>query len=410
MTSLGAGGRRRGRRVLIVVQNLPVRIDRRVWQEAQSLVKAGYVVSVICPRGPGERRHQVADGVHIWTYRGAPQTAGVLSYVLEFGYCWLRTFLLSFMVAWRTGFDVIQACNPPDTYWALALFYKPFGKKFVFDHHDLCPEVYRSRFQRDGDLLHRLLLLLERGNQRFADHVVVTNESYRQIALTRGQRDPEDVTIVRSGPDPAKLHPVPPRPELRRGRAHMAAYLGVMGPQDGVDGLVEAIDYYVHVLGRADCHFVLMGFGDCLALLKEQVSRLDLDDWVEFTGRADDQMIKDYLSSADVGLSPDPRSPLNEVSTMNKTLEYMAFGLPVVAYDLTETRVSAAGAAIYAATDDPKSFADALGELIDDPGKREELGLTGQKRIENELSWRHSAREYVQVYDRLLCAVTVAQA
>ncbi|WP_230204771.1 glycosyltransferase family 4 protein [Parafrankia elaeagni] len=396
-----AGRQPRGR-VLIIVQNLPVRIDRRVWQEAQSLIRAGYVVSVICPRGPKERRYQVVDGVHIWTYRGAPATTGLASYAFEFGYCWLRTFFLSFAAARKPGFDVIQACNPPDTYWALALFHRLFRKKFVFDHHDLCPEVYQSRFRRDNDLLYRLLLVLERGNQRFANHVLVTNESYRRIALTRGRRPPEDVTVVRSGPDLAKMQPVPPRPELRRGRPHMAAYLGVMGPQDGVDGLVEAIDHYVHVLGRTDCHFVLMGFGDCLADLKTQVGRLGLQEWVEFTGRADDTMIKDYLSSSDVGLSPDPRSPLNEVSTMNKTLEYMAFGLPVVAFDLTETRVSAGEAAVYATTDEPSAFARALAELIDDPERRSKLGTIGRERIENELSWRHSARQYVGVYDRLL--------
>jgi glycosyltransferase involved in cell wall biosynthesis len=389
-------------RVLIIVQNLPVRIDRRVWQEAQSLIKAGYVVSVICPRVPGESSYQLVDGVHIYSYDQAPPTTGILSYVYEFVYCWLRTLLLSFKVATRTGFDVIQTCNPPDTYWALALLYKPFGKKFVFDHHDLCPEVYQSRFQRRAGLLYRLLLLLERGNHRFADHVIVTNESYKKVALTRGGRDSRDVTVVRSGPDPEKMQPVPARLELRRGRAHMAAYLGVMGPQDGVDGLVEAINCYVHEMGRTDCHFVLMGFGDCLADLKAQVNRLRLGDWVEFTGRADDTMIKDYLSASNIGLSPDPRSPLNEVSTMNKTLEYMAFGLPVVAFDLVETRVSAGEAAVYAATDESAAFAQALAELIDDPDRRQKMGLIGRDRIENELSWRHSARKYVRVYDQLL--------
>ena len=391
-----------GSRVLIIVQNLPVRIDRRVWQEAQALVRAGYTVSVICPRGVGDRRFQQVDGVNIWTYRGAPPTRGVLSYIFEFAYCWIRTFILSLFVARRPGFDVIQACNPPDTYWALALFYKPFRKKFVFDHHDLCPEVFRSRFRRDSGLLLRLLLLLERGNHRFADHVLVTNESYRRIALTRGRRDPADVTVVRSGPDPDRMRPGTPRPELRRGRPHLACYLGVMGPQDGVDGLVDAIDYFVHSMGRTDCHFVLMGFGDCLADLRAQASRLGLDEFVEFTGRADDQMIRDYLSTADVGLSPDPRSPLNEVSTMNKTLEYMAYQLPVVAYDLHETRVSAGDAAVYAASDDIKDFAHALAELLDSPERRRELGRIGRERIDNELSWRHSARAYVEAYDRLL--------
>ncbi|ABD10938.1 glycosyltransferase [Frankia casuarinae] len=388
-------------RVLIVVQNLPILIDHRTWQECQALRNQGYQVAVICPRGPGQRRHQIVDGVSIWTYRGAPRTQGVLSYVFEFGYCWVRTAVLSVAVARRHGFDVIQACNPPDTYWALALFYKPFGKKFVFDHHDLCPELYRSRFGKDGGLLLRALLLLERMNQRVADHVIVTNESYRRLALTRGRLPSERVTVVRNGPDPELMKPAAERPELRRGRQHLACYLGIMGPQDGVDRLLDAIHHYVHVLGRTDCAFALLGFGDCLDDLRKQSSRLGLDDWVEFTGRADDQMIRDYLSTATVGLSPDPRSPLNEVSTMSKTLEYMAYALPVVAYDLTETRVSAEDAAVYVPSDTVADFARTLAELLTDPDRRRTLGARGRERIVNELSWRYSEPRYVGVHDRL---------
>lgn len=394
----------RRRRVLIVVQNLPVRIDRRVWQECRALIACGYQVSVICPRGDGERRHQIIDGVSVWTYRGAPTASGVLGYIFEFVYCWLRSFALTLAVARKEGFDVIQACNPPDTYWLLAVLYKPFGRKFVFDHHDLCPELYRSRFDRNSPLLLRVLLLLERANQAMADHVIVTNDSYRQLAMTRGRKRPDRVTVVRSGPDPDLMKPASQRPELRRGRRHLACYLGVMGPQDGVDQLLDAIEHYVHGLRRTDCFFALLGFGDCLDELRVRSSRLALDDWVEFTGLADDVMIRDYLSTAAVGLSPDPRSPLNEISTMNKTLEYMAYGLPVVAYDLVETRVSAADAAVYAASDTAGDFARTLAGLLDDPEGCRVLGARGRERIVNELSWQHSARRYVEIYDHLLGA------
>jgi glycosyltransferase involved in cell wall biosynthesis len=400
-----------GRHVLIVVQNLPVPLDRRVWLECQALVGAGYRVSVICPKGPGDPAYAELDGVRLYKYDPAPPAAGLVGYLWEFGYSWLRTAALARRAWKRERFDLLQACNPPDTYWALARLYRRRGVRFVYDQHDLNPEVFRSRFGEPTGLAaraqHAALLWLERRTYRAADHVVSTNESYREIALTRGGRRPEDVTVVRSGPDTSRMRPVRGRPELRRGRRHLAVYLGIMGPQDGVDLVLRMLDVLVHRMGRADLHVALLGFGDCLDDLVELSVRLDLSDYVTFTGRADARMVAEYLSSADVGLSPDPKSPLNDVSTMNKTMEYMSYALPVVTFDLAETRVSAGDAARYVPfTGDPAvdvpAYAAAVAELLDDPEERVARGVAGRRRAAAELDWAPQRARYVGVVDRLL--------
>jgi glycosyltransferase involved in cell wall biosynthesis len=393
------------KRILIIVQNLPVAVDRRVWLECQALVNAGYGVTVICPKGPREPRYREQDGVIIRSYRPAPSAAGPLGYAYEFLYCWLRTALLSLVVLVREGFDTIQACNPPDTFWALALPYKLLGKTFVYDQHDLCPEVFRARFACEDGTLLKALLFLERCTYRTADRVMSTNESYRRNAIERGHVDPARVSVVRSGPDPDLMRRGEARPELRRGRAHLCCYLGVMGPQDGVDTLVRSIDVFVNEHGRTDTTFALLGFGDCVPALKRQTSELGLDDYVVFTGRADSRMIEDYLSTADIGLSSDPMNPLNDVSTMNKTLEYMAYSLPVLAYDLVETRVSAGDAGVYLEPGDERGYARCLAELLDDPPRRALLGERGRRRIEQSLSWRYSEAVYVGVYDQMFGVV-----
>jgi len=397
---------RRRPRVLIIVQNLPVPMDRRVWQECLALREAGYGVSVICPRVDGTPSYQVIDGVHIHAFRRYEATGGRLSYAAEFGNGLVRTAALSLRVLLTEKFDVVQTCNPPDTMFTLGRLYRRLGKPFVFDQHDLCPEVFLSRFSDSADgkssPLLRALYALERATYRAADHVIVTNGSYRARALARGEVAPDALTVVLSSPDDTQMRRGPAVPELRNGRAHLACYLGVMGPQDGVELLLESIAHYVHVLRRSDCHFGLLGFGDCYDELRAQAQRLDLSDYVTFTGRADATVIRDYLSTADVGLSPDPLSPLNDVSTMNKTLEYMAFEVPVVAYDLTETRASAADAALYVQPNDPVEFAKALARLMDDPPRRSAMALAGRRRIEGPLSWRRQASAYVAVFDRLL--------
>lgn len=395
-----------GRRVLMIVQNLPVPLDRRVWLECQALVRAGATVNVICPRGPGDPSRQTIDGIGIYKYRPAPQANGLIGYLYEFVYSWLRTAWLSLVVWRQAGFDVIQACNPPDTYWALARIWKRRGVKFVFDQHDLNPELFISRFGEPSGWTQRVqyrgLLWLEAMTYRTADHVISTNESYRAIAIGRGGRAPEDVTVVRSGPDTARMRPVYPPPEIREGAEHLLVYLGIMGPQDGVDGVIDVMDELVHRRGRTGLRAALLGFGDCLDDLRAQVERLDLGDHVVFTGRVGPDEIADYLSAADIGLCPDLKTPLNDLSTMNKTMEYMAYCVPSVAFDLVETRVSAGPTALFVPSGDLSAFADAIERLVDDDRLRISLGLAARARVVEHLDWRQQALAYVGAFERVV--------
>ena len=390
-------------RVLIIVQNLPVPFDRRVWLECQALISAGYGVAVVCPKGRGDPAYQVIDSVELHKYRPYAPGGSKFSFVAEYAYSFLATAWTT-LKARRSGrFAVIQACNPPDIFWPLAMAFRAIeGSKFVFDHHDLCPELYESRFPGGAKLPHRGLLALERSTHRAADHVIATNDSYREIAMTRGGKSASDVTVVRTGPDPQRLKPGEADPELRRGRRYLAAYIGVMGPQDGVDIVVRAADIVVHKLGRDDIAFTLIGSGDCFDDLVALRDELDLAGHVEFTGRAPDEVVNRILSTADVGLSPDPKNPLNDVSTMNKTMEYMAFELPVVAFDLRETRVSAGEAAAYVEPNDEHAYAEAIVALIDDEPRRARLGKLGRARVEQELAWSHQERAYLGVYRDLI--------
>ena len=304
----------------------------------------------------------------------------------------------------RSGrFAVIQACNPPDIFWPLALAFRALeGTRFVFDHHDLCPELYQSRFPSGPKLPYKGLLALERRTHRAANHVISTNDSYREIAMTRGGKRADEVTVVRTGPDLRRLRPGEPDPELRRGHRYLVAYIGVMGPQDGVDIVVRAADIVVSKLGRDDIAFTLIGSGDCFDDLVALRDRLGLAGHVEFTGRAPDEQVMRIMSTADAGLSPDPKNPLNDVSTMNKTMEYMVFGLPVVAFDLRETRVSAGDAAVYVQPNDEQQYAEAIVALLDDEPRREVMGKLARERVEQELAWDHQESTYLGVYKRVL--------
>ena len=392
-------------RVLIIVQNLPVPLDRRVWLECNALIDAGYGVSVICPKGvraEDRARYELLDRVHIHRYAPPPAARGVVGFAYEFVYCFVATLALAWRVRRREGFDVIQACNPPDTFWVLALLFRVRGVKFVFDQHDMCPEVYEARFEHPSRVLLGMLRLLQRASLRTADHVVVTNPFERDIAIARGRRAAADVTVVRNAPRADRFVRGAPRPELRRGRAHLCCYLGVMGPQDGVDIAIRAAEVVVHKLGRTDVQFALLGFGDSLDELQALAAELGVADHVEFTGRVGDDAITDYLSTADVGLVPDPPSAFNDTSSMNKTVEYMAFALPLVSFDLRETRATAGPAGVVVRPADPVAFAEAIVTLLDEPAQRAVMGTAGREKLERELAWEHQASAYVEVYDRLL--------
>jgi len=393
--------------ITIAVQNLPVPLDRRVWNECCALTEAGYDVSVICPKGPGDPDHEVLDGVHLHKYAPPPPRDGRAALIYETVYCWVRTAWLARKIHRRHPIDVLQACNPPDTFWVLGALLKTLGVRFVFDHHDLCPEIYQARYGKSRGLTLRILLRLEQATFATADHVISTNESYRQIALTRGRRRMDETTVVRSGPDPAHLRPAAPDPALKQGREYLCSYVGIMGHQDGVDVVVRAANLIVNEWGY-DVAFALLGFGDTLESLKALVVELGLEDHVTFTGRVETSQIQRYLTSSDIGLSPDPRSRFNEASTMNKTLEYMACGLPVVAYDLRETRVSAGEAAAYAPDDTVEGFAKTIVALLDAPETCRRMGRLGRRAIEQRLGWPKQAPIYVNVYDRLLGRVEPA--
>jgi len=390
------------RRVLIIVQNLPVPFDRRVWLECRALVTAGYQVAVVCPRGKGDPSYELFEGVELYKYRPYAPGGSKLSFVIEYVYSFLATAWNTLKARRKGPFAVLQACNPPDIFWPIAMVMRATDHtKFVFDHHDLCPELFRSRFADGRSLPYRGLLALERRTHRTADHVIATNGSYRDIAIRRSGKDPADVTVVRTGPDPGKLVRGPEDASLRRGRKYLAAYIGVMGPQDGVDIVVRAADVVVHDMQREDIAFTIIGGGDCYDELVRLRDQLGLNGHVEFTGRVPDDLVKKILSTAHVGLSPDPKNPLNDVSTMNKTMEYMSFELPVVAFDLLETRVSAAAAAVYVEPNDIREYAKAIVELMDDAAARSQLGKVGRTRVEEELAWNHQVRAYLDVYAQL---------
>lgn len=391
----------RGKHICIVVQNLPVPFDRRVWLECRALRDAGYTVSVVCPKGPGDPAFEELEGVALHKYRAFPPITRKIMFVAEYLWSILATFVMLTRVWRREPITVVQVCNPPDVLWVAVLPFLLRGARMVYDQHDLCPELYLSRFGGSTGLPYRALQLAERVTYLLAAHVISTNDSYRGVALTRGRKRPADVTVVRTGPDPERMRRVDEDEELRRGHPFLLVYLGVMGPQDGVDHALRAMHEIVHVHGRTDVALTLIGDGDSGADLRRLAEDLELGEHVHFTGRAPDPLVATLLSTADIGLSPDPRNPLNDVSTMNKTMEYMAFELPVVAYDLVETRVSAAGAAVYAEPNRVDVYAAAILDLLGDEVRRKEMGEAGRRRVEDLLAWRHQIPPYVDVYDRL---------
>jgi len=385
-------------RALILVENLSVPFDRRVWQEATTLRDDGWEVHVICPQGTTRdtERELTVDGVHILRYPLAPATGGPIGFVTEYGTALLQTLRLALTVVRRFGpVDVVHACNPPDLFFLVGMLLKLRGARFVFDQHDLVPELYESRFGRGRDLLYRAVCLMERLTYRAADVVLATNESYRAAALSRGHKRPDRVFVVRSAPAGERFHPVPPDPAIRNGRPHLLAYLGVMGPQDGIDYALRAL---VYLRERDDWHAVFVGSGDCFDAMVALRDELGLADRVEFTGRVSDADLLRYLSTADVCLAPDPRNPLNDVSTMNKIMEYMAMGCPLVSFDLREARVSAGDAALYATPNDERAFAALVAQLLDDPAARERMGEIGRARVEGPLSWKHSTEALLEAY------------
>jgi glycosyltransferase involved in cell wall biosynthesis len=392
----------KGRRVLIVVENLPCPFDRRVMQEARTLSAAGCEVSIISPQAPGyEKNFERIDGIDIHRHSMPREADGLLGYLLEYSWALAMEFWLSLKVLFGRGFDILHACNPPDTIFIIGAFYKLLGKKFVFDHHDINPELYEAKFGRRG-VGRNVLVALERMSFRTADMVISTNESYRNIALTRGAVPPQKVFVVRSGPDLTRLKQVLPNPALKKGRRYLVGYVGVMGKQEGIDLLLQAVQLIVHRMQRTDIQFGLVGGGTELAAMRQLAKDLRIEEFVTFTGRAPDAELLEMLNTADICVNPDRANDMNDRSTMNKVMEYMALGKPLVQFDLTEGRVSAADASWYARPNDVADLAQKMVALLDDEAQRLSMGTIGRNRIEHILSWQHEAPRLLAAYEHLL--------
>src|SRR5262245_12042244 len=389
------------KKVLIIVENLPVPFDGRVWKEACALHRHGYDVSVLCPRGKGfERSYELLEGVHIYRHPMPREGNTPIGYLWEYGCALAWEFMYSWWIFLRRGFHVIQGCNPPDDIVLVALPFKLFGVRYIFDHHDVNPELYLSKYER-RDFFYRVQVRLEKLTFRFSDVVMSTNNSYKEIAVRRGGLAPEDVFVVRNGPDLETFKPVAPNPELKYGKPFLVGYVGTMSIQDGLDLLLD-VAQHIKDQGRRDVHFTCVGGGPGLAGLRQMVKDRNLGDVVNFTGRIPDRQLLDILSTADVCVNPDKPCEMNDISTMIKIMEYMALGKPIVQFDLKEGKFSAQEASLYA---DRKGgtvdFSAKLLWLFDNPDERKRMGELGRKRVEQELSWQHSVEPLLAAYERV---------
>ncbi len=391
--------RRRGRpRVMIIIENVSLAKDHRARKQVAALISAGFGVSVICRRDARNHLAEEVEEADLYEYPPPPESGSILGFVYEYAYSWGAATLLAINAFLRQGFDVIQAGHPPDIYFATALPFKVFRKAFVVDQRDLWPELYLARYGRANRPLLALVRLLEQISHRLADHVICVNETLREVAESRGGRSPGSVTVVGNGPVLAKTWRRPLRPELKEGKSFLCCWLGLMGPQDRLDLALQAIHHLVYGRGRRDCQVTFLGEGEMLGDLKELTTQLRIDEWVTFTGWVDEDVAFEYLSSADLGLEP---AVQDEVSPV-KGMEYMAFELPFVAFDMKETRRLAEAAAVYAKPNDWRDFARLICELLEDPERRAEMGRVGRAKVEQSLAWDHQKNSYVDVYKVLI--------
>jgi len=391
-----------GSRVLMLLENNTYPQDPRVQQEARALVDSGHQVSVICPSNGSQPWHETIDGVHVYRFPAPPAANSFLGYFWEYGYSMFATLVISLFVLFKKGFDVAHLHNPPDTLVLIAALYKLMGKRFVFDQHDLSPELYYARFNNRGNqFVYRVLVFFEKLSCRLADHVITTNESYKRIAMERDGVPEARITIVRNGPDLNRVRLVEPDPDLRHKAKTIIAYAGAMGFQDGLDHLLRALYHLVHDLGRTDFYCVLMGRGAAWSCLQKLAKELALESYIWFTGWLPDTELMRYLSTADICVDPDPSSAYNDRSTTIKMMEYMALGKPIVAFDLPEHRFTAQASATYVRPNDELEFARALAQLMDDPLQRKMMGAFGRRRVETAIAWQHSVPHLLETYSGL---------
>jgi glycosyltransferase involved in cell wall biosynthesis len=387
-------------KVLIIVENLPVPFDTRVWKEALSLTESGYQVTVLCPRGKGYvKGYECIDGIHVYRHPAPPEGNGAVGYLLEYGSALLWELVCTWWIFFRRGFQVVQGCNPPDNIFWIALPFKLFGVKYIFDHHDAIPELYLSKYERT-DSLYKIQVWLEKMTFRFADVVMSTNESYKELAVARGGMNRDDVFVVRNGPDLKTFNAVVPNPALKYGKTFLVGYVGTMSIQEGLDILLDVAEY-IKNQGRRDIHFTCVGGGPGLASLRKMVQEKQLEDTVNFTGRVSDATLLEVLSTADVCVNPDKPCEMNDISTMIKIMEYMALSKPIVQFDLKEGRFSAMNASLYADNHaGVPDFAAKILDLLANSDCRKKMGAFGRQRVENSLAWRFSVQNLLAAYER----------
>ena len=384
--------------VLLLVENNGFPRDFRVRREAHALRDHGFSVSVVCPREGNDAWREQLDGIEIYRFPAPPGGGGVLGYALEFGYATFAMLAVSLWVWLRRGVDVVHAANPPDTLFVIGLVFKLFGKRFVFDHHDLAPEIYLSRFKEPRrDLVYRTLKWMEQRTYAVSDVVVATNETYRRRAIEQGGLPADKVFVVRNGP-PLSYVPLPPPEGLAAEPRHIIGYVGTIGPQDGVDCWLRAIKHLLTTFQRTDFLAVIIGDGDAMPALRILARDLEIEDHVMFTGRLPEAEARRHLSASALCVQPDPSGPLNDHCTMNKLMEYMALEKTTVAFDLPETRVSGGDAAVYVANNDEREFAGQVDRLLDDPAERARRGAIGKQRITTALAWEYSVPPLVRAY------------
>lgn len=387
------------RKVLIIVENLPVPFDTRVWQEATTLAMNGYTVSVICPKGKGyTQEEEYLQSVHIFRHDLPAEGNGAVGYAKEYLTALKEELRLAKKVYKEIGFDVIHGCNPPDDIYMVAKHFKKYGVKYVFDHHDICPELFEAKFGKTSGLLYKSQLWLEKQTYKHCTFAFVTNESYKKIAIERGKMNPNNVIVLRSGPKLERMRIMPPVESIKRGYKYMVGYLGVIGQQEGIEYLLDAAKYIKE--HDNNVFWGIVGGGPHLKALKKQAHDMGLDDCVEFTGRASDQQMLEYLNTADVCVNSDKYNSMNDKSTMNKILEYMALAKPIVQFDLTEGRYSAQDASLYAKNNDAEDMAKKIMELLDNPELRKKMGAYGRNRVVNELSWEHTSKALLEGYEK----------
>lgn len=386
-------------KILIIVENLPVPFDTRVWQEATTLVANGYTVSVICPKGKGYKKaEECIQGVHIFRHDMPKEGNGVIGYLREYLVALKEELRLAKRIYKEIGFDVIHGCNPPDNIYLVAKRFRKYGVKYVFDHHDICPELFEAKFGHAGGLLYKSQVFMERQTYKYCTFAFVTNESYKKIAVTRGKMDPDKVMVLRSGPKLERMKIIEPVEQIKRGYPYMVGYVGVIGQQEGIEYLLEAAKYVKE--RENNVFWGIVGGGPHVETMRKQAHSMGLDDCVEFTGRVSDRQMLEYLNTADVCVNSDEYNSMNDKSTMNKILEYMALAKPIVQFDLTEGRYSAQEASLYAKKNDSKDMAEKIIELLKDPEKRKTMGEYGRKRVIEELSWEHTSQALLEGYER----------